>query len=603
MPRAPDLSGVALEGRYELHSLIGEGSFGRVYRGRDRRLARRVAVKVIKPWWSEDPDWVRSFEHEAQLLASVSDPGIVQIFDVGDAPEGLYYVAELVDGESLASRLRGGSLPPWEACEIAEQLARALATAHAQHVVHRDVKPANVLIATDGRVKIGDFGVARLAEGTSDGGGATIVGTPQYMAPEQAQGTATSPATDVYAIGVVLYEMLAGSPPFPRGTVVELALRHLHDIPAPLPYGTPRALVQIIDRALAKEPRDRYRDGRELSEALERARASLVGDDDDYGLSDPGHAYADGGGVATLARPEPTTTATRVAEPAVRAPIPATRIAGRMSPRRIYRPPERRQRILVFAAALLVGVGLVVGAIDLAPAHVVVPNLHRMTRNRIVAKAKRSHLHAAFSHRYSNARPGIEIGQNPRPGTRVTEGATVTVVLSKGPRPVIVPKVVGRSSSDAEAVLRAAKLRATVALVPAPGVAPGTVTAESPSPGSSRAPGSTVALSVAEKPELRNVMTFSGDGNGRSGPFHIRGSRWEIVYSMSYDGMCTLIFICSGPSATVTNLGTGSTFDSFGLTEGNRHDRIFRSGPGTYQVQISPGSDGARWSVAVLDYY
>ncbi|MBV9004356.1 MAG: protein kinase, partial [Solirubrobacterales bacterium] len=113
MPRAPDLSGLALDGRYELHSLIGEGAFGRVYRGRDRRLARRVAVKVIKPWWAEDPDWVKSFEHEAQLLASISDPGIVQIFDVGSAPEGLYYVAELVDGESLASRLRGGPLPPW----------------------------------------------------------------------------------------------------------------------------------------------------------------------------------------------------------------------------------------------------------------------------------------------------------------------------------------------------------------------------------------------------------------------------------------------------------------------------------------------------------
>jgi eukaryotic-like serine/threonine-protein kinase len=122
MPYAPDLAGSALDGRYELHAVIGEGAFGRVYRGFDRRLARMVAIKVMKPWWADDPGWAESFEREAQLLARVSDPGIVQIFDVGHAEERLYYVAEFVDGESLASRLRRGPLPPWEACEIAEQI-------------------------------------------------------------------------------------------------------------------------------------------------------------------------------------------------------------------------------------------------------------------------------------------------------------------------------------------------------------------------------------------------------------------------------------------------------------------------------------------------
>src|SRR3984957_2848637 len=132
MPHAPDLSGRALDGRYELHAVIGEGAFGRVYRGRDRRLARPVAVKVIKPWWTDDPDWVANFEREAQLLARVSDPGIVHTYDAGPPPEGLYYVSELVDGENLASRLRRGALPPWEACDVAAQLCRALAHAHGQ---------------------------------------------------------------------------------------------------------------------------------------------------------------------------------------------------------------------------------------------------------------------------------------------------------------------------------------------------------------------------------------------------------------------------------------------------------------------------------------
>src|SRR5437588_1749711 len=153
-PRAPDLSGCALDGRYELHAVIGEGTFGRVYRGRDRRLARAVAVKVIKPWWAEDPDWVRRFEREAQLTARVIDPRIVQIFDVGQAEEGLYYVAELVDGESVAARVRHGPLPPRDARDIAEQLCRALGSAHAQRVVHGDIKPANVLVSSRGLVKV-----------------------------------------------------------------------------------------------------------------------------------------------------------------------------------------------------------------------------------------------------------------------------------------------------------------------------------------------------------------------------------------------------------------------------------------------------------------
>jgi serine/threonine protein kinase len=268
MLRAPDLAGRALDGRYELHAVIGEGAFGRVYRGLDRRLARHVAVKVIKPWWAEDRAWVERFQREAQLLARVSDPGIVQIFDVGHAEEGPYYVAELVDGESLADRLRRGPLPVPDALAIAEQLCSALASAHAQGVVHCDVKPANVLLAPNGRVKVGDFGVARLIEGTSQATSGTIAGTPRYMSPEQALGRPTTSATDVYSAGIVLYEMLAGEPPFMHGSAVELGLRHLQDPPPPLPDEIPPTLCRVVDRALAKDPADRYPDGAAMSAAL-----------------------------------------------------------------------------------------------------------------------------------------------------------------------------------------------------------------------------------------------------------------------------------------------------------------------------------------------
>ncbi len=270
--RAPDLSGSALDGRYELHALIGEGAFGRVYRGLDRRLARAVAVKVIKPWWAEDSAWVQRFQREAQLLARISDPGIVQIYDIGHAEEGPYYVAELVDGESLAERLRRGPLPAAQARAIAEQLCDALAGAHAQGIVHCDVKPANVLITAAGKVKVGDFGVARLAEGTSQAPSATVAGTPRYMSPEQARGQPTGPATDVYSAGVVLYEMLAGEPPFVSGSAVELGLRHVQEQPPPLGAAAPAALREVVARALAKDPGERYRDGAAMAVRLARRR-------------------------------------------------------------------------------------------------------------------------------------------------------------------------------------------------------------------------------------------------------------------------------------------------------------------------------------------
>ena len=384
MPIAPDLSGCALDGRYELHAVIGEGAFGRVYSGRDRRLERPVAIKMIKPWWAEDPEWVESFEREARLLARVSDPGIVQIFDVGQAAEGLYYVSELVQGDSLAGRLRRGPLAPWDAAAVAEQLCRALGHAHAQSVVHRDVKPANILISSDGRVKVGDFGVARLAEGSSDGATATIVGTPRYMAPEQARGRAITPATDVYSVGIVLYEMLAGRPPFTERSAVELALRHLNDTPAPLPASTPVQLRTVVERALAKSPAARYRDGRQMADALAQAQLAAP----------PRAGRAVELGARTRQRPRP----------------PETRRAE-LSPRRNVNPAGRRRSAAALALAFALLCAMSVAAVVLgAGDHVQVPRLTGLTRAAVRARARHLSLLATFARRFdATARKGTGV--------------------------------------------------------------------------------------------------------------------------------------------------------------------------------------------------
>ncbi len=611
MPRAPDLVGRALDDRYELHAVLGEGAFGRVYRGRDRRLERPVAVKVIKPWWAEDSAWVERFQREAQLLARVSDPGIVQIFDIGHAEEGPYYVAELVEGESLAERLRRGPLAATEAQAVAEQLCRALASAHAQGVVHCDVKPANVLLGADGPVKVGDFGIARLAEGTSQAPSATVAGTPRYMSPEQARGRPTSPATDVYSAGVVLYEMLVGEPPFAHGSPVELGLRHLQDDPPPLPARVPSALREVVRRALAKDPADRYPDGAAMAAALRTAdspartpaKPTPAGGARDGKPVEGVASEASVAATAVMAEPEtidlarasprePATEATSVLEDS---PKPQHRRTA---------APARRRRLLLLAALLVLAGGvLAVVALTGSPARTSVPKLRGLPRGGVQARARRTHVKPAFSKRYSDTAAGVAIAQDPAAGTRVAEDSTVRVVLSAGPPPVPVPGVVGRSSATAESMLARAGLRYSVKLVAAPGSEPNVVTRQSPRAPTSVPRGSTVALSVAESPHWRALTSFAGVDGGRSVPFRILGKRWRVSYSMDYEGSCTLLLVCFGPSAEAIDLRSDASAGDFELGEGDSQTHTFDSGPGLYRLLVSGGHDAARWSMTVEDYY
>jgi eukaryotic-like serine/threonine-protein kinase len=592
MPYAPDLAGAALDGRYELHALIGEGTFGRVYRGIDRRLRRPVAIKVIKPWWGEDPEWAERFEREAQLLARVSDPGIVQIFDVGQCDEGLYYVAELVEGESLAARLRRGRLSARDAAGIAEQLCRALAHTHASGVIHRDIKPANVLLTRRGKVKLSDFSIARLAEGSSEGQ-ATIAGTPKYMAPEQARGLPATPATDLYSVGVVLYEMLAGHPPFAAGTAVELALRHLQDPPPPLPPDVAPGLSSVVARALQKDPEHRYATAAAMAAGLAAAR---IGDRSQAPSHEPATAPRRERSAATREPPGPA------GRRAATGPS-GTRVAPELGPRRNVNPAARRRAVALVVLVAALGLGMLfaahlIGAVSRAS----VPNTLGLTRGAAEHALSRAGLRPRFSRRFDSRPAGRVIAQSPAAKRRVTRGATVRVVLSAGPPPVVLPPVTGESRDTATATLTRLGLRARVHGVPAPGNAPGTVTAQSPGAGQSVAAHSAVMLSVAQAPQWRGRSTFSGTDAGRSPVFHIEGRQWRVVYRMGYVGTCTFIVFCSGPSAHVRNLDTGQS-TSFDLANGAHESQTFTSGPGRYRIEVSPGNDTASWSIEIQDYY
>lgn len=262
--------------RYEMQEPIGRGGMATIYRAVDLRMGRVVAAKILREVYSSDPKFVTRFQREARAASALQHPNIVQVFDYGQSGENYYIVMEFVDGSDLRRYLKkNGVLSNERVVQIAHDVALGLGAAHKLGIVHRDVKPQNIMLNDHGVVKLTDFGIASMykdaeAERLTTTG--MTLGTVQYYAPEQAQGEIVSPAADVYALGIVMYEMLTGRTPFDGDTPVTVAMRHIQDLPEPPSTYNPRispGLERIILRCLEKDPRDRYRDGNALAYALE----------------------------------------------------------------------------------------------------------------------------------------------------------------------------------------------------------------------------------------------------------------------------------------------------------------------------------------------
>jgi predicted Ser/Thr protein kinase len=272
--------GETIADRYELEELVGTGGMSSVFRARDRLLERNVALKILHEHYSDDAEYVDRFLREARAVAQLSHPHIVTVIDRGEDDGRQYIVFEYVAGENLKELVRrAGRLPVKQAVELAIAVAEGLAFAHEQGLVHRDVKPQNVLLSEEGEVKVTDFGIARSVEvdsGVTQTG--TVVGTSSYISPEQAGGGRVTPATDVYSLGVVIWELLAGDVPFPGDNFVTVALRHINE-PAPSllearPDVPPR-LALAVDRALAKDPDDRFPSMEAFEQELRRSLEEL----------------------------------------------------------------------------------------------------------------------------------------------------------------------------------------------------------------------------------------------------------------------------------------------------------------------------------------
>jgi eukaryotic-like serine/threonine-protein kinase len=492
------------DGRYQITRKLGSGGMANVYLAEDQELGRRVAIKVLDDRHASDNQFVERFRREAKNAAGLSHPNIVSIYDRGEA-EGSYYIAmEYVEGRTLKELLvaRGPS-PIGIAIDYTRQILSALRFAHRNGIVHRDIKPHNVIVDGDGRVKVMDFGIARAGASQMTEAG-SIIGTAQYLSPEQARGAPVDQSSDLYSTGIVLYELLTGSVPFTGDTPVEIAMKHLSQPPEPPSTRRPeipRDLDYVVLRALAKDSSERYRTASEMDSDLERIGRGV-------GVS----AETAEAATSVLSRTDVTDALTTV-----RPASPATAY----TPGRYYEydAAPRRRSIWPWLLALLLLAGALVGGFFLyervqdqlsATAQVTVPDVVGIQESLAVADIRDEGLEPNVRRRpHSDVERGVVFEQEPEPPVRMEKGNFVTILVSSGKPKVQVPNVVGRSRDDAVAALRDAKLRFRVVEINS-GKEVNSVTAQAPKAGEIVVEGTQVRINVSKGPKPIAVPNVVG---------------------------------------------------------------------------------------------
>jgi serine/threonine-protein kinase len=512
------LIGRVFDDRYEVIKKLGSGGMADVFLANDRLLGRQVALKVLSSRYAHDEQFIERFRREASSAAGLNHPNIVQIYDRGEAEDTYYIAMEYLEGRSLKEIiLRYAPLNPDLAVSVSFQILEALRFAHRRDVIHRDIKPQNIIIDSDGRVKVTDFGIARAGSASTMTEAGSILGTAHYLSPEQAQGQPVEAASDLYSLGVVMYEMVTGKLPFDGDNPVTIAMQHVHDVPAPprsIVPDVPPNLEAVILRALGKKPTDRYLTAQAFLDDLRRVQQ---GQD----VSAPAMFVEE---------------ATRVLGPAAAAVVVAGtagsqstqirhRLPSEMGPVPVYEEePPRRGSVWPWILVLILILALAGGAYAIFSAWgtggsgdtAVVPNVVGLTE----AQAEKKIEDAGLKYKNAGTQPSADVSegnvvrQDPGDGEKKDKGSTVSVWISSGKGKVTVPDVVGMTQVDATTALMAKGLKVDTKSETNKDKPVGTVLRQNPAGDTEVDTGATVTIVVAAPSStvaVPNVLTMNQD--------------------------------------------------------------------------------------------
>ncbi|MFB4162616.1 Stk1 family PASTA domain-containing Ser/Thr kinase [Alteribacillus sp. JSM 102045] len=454
-----DLIGKRISERYEIQEMIGGGGMAHVYKGQDIILERSVAVKVLQPQYNTDEEFIRRFHREAQAATSLAHPNIVNIYDVGEEENLYYIVMEYIEGETLKEKIqKQGPLPLEHAVQLMEQILGAIGHAHANGIVHRDIKPHNILLNHSGDAKVTDFGIARAASAATITHTNSVMGSVHYLSPEQAKGGRITAQSDIYSLGVVLYEMVTGSLPYTGDSAVSIALKHLQE-PLPLPSekrpGLPQSLENVILKATVKDPHERYESvyamQHDLKTVLSMERRNeapyIIPADEDATKAVP--IIKDDNGN------EDETKVTKADTTVHNEPVNTQNAAAPPPP-----PKKKRKRwrwILLFV--LLFFIGAAAAAFTVLPNllkvdEAEVPDVQNMSEDEALQEIEEARLDGEVETVYDDeVEENHVVGQDPRGGTSVKVDSTVTLYISEGQEEVEMPDLEGVSRDRAEEML------------------------------------------------------------------------------------------------------------------------------------------------------
>lgn len=520
-----NLIGKKLDGRYLIESLIGVGGMANVYKGRDVRTGNQIAVKVLKEEFLDNEELVRRFKNESKAISILNHPNIVKVYDVSVTDQLQYIVMEYIDGITLKEYLkqRNGALTWKEVVHFATQVLSALDHAHSKGIVHRDVKPQNIMLQADGSIKMMDFGIARFSRAQSQTVSDKAIGSVHYISPEQAKGDHTDARTDIYSVGVMMYEMLSGKLPFDGTGAVSIAIMQISEKPKPLAEVAPNipvGLRQITEKAMEKDPADRYQSAQEMLDAIAAFRRDpSISFEYEYNTQD-----------------NPDKTINRVVSSTAKTAGKATvstsqaRRAGTMNSGKGKNVKKQKAKaangfsmLPIFfgmAVAFVIGAAILVYLIFTNStnsffskhADVQLINFVGMTEDEFRASDYNSSLLAKWVYEYNDAPEGTIFQQNPKQGRTVKAGQKVTLKVSLGTQWVTVPDVKTYVSDDAKKTLQDSGLQVVSKYVEDESVAAGTVVYTEPAGGETVEGGSTVNMYIARSKRDNMVSVTSVTG-------------------------------------------------------------------------------------------